>query len=446
MTRRPARGQETEAEAILWAHVDRILDRSAVPAADRDELAEELFGHLWQRWRDEVAAGFDVEAAAAVAIESFGGADELAPGMTRAFHSRLFASTIGVLLPAVVPPDDRPHGFTRSRFLLGLVALFTACGIVVYAWTQPLTPIRELIFLAVNAFSLAMLVLAYRALERQQRWALHLVQLLAATVILAGVVELLLKPISISFFAILGLFVLPAARGRVMADWVANSRAVSVGVGLAIAAAVVLPYVAQPVLAFVPDPTVASADDLAMRVTVTCEHGPDGVTGGSVQVDLRWNRTDLLPYGPFGAIYGGMSNTDNLGISSVSGLEYYGPPFQFPQGQQQGLGWSASSFVDAETGLDASAGEWVYSGSPFFQIGSEGNPIDPGKIVAGHTYRGTYDFQLQQPTPTEDAPVFQVRYDHQHRWGVEAVAACGQAVDGQSVTTPPQQQPMSIYP
>jgi hypothetical protein len=446
MTRRPARDQETEAEAILWAHVDGILDRSAVPAADRDELAEELFGHLWQRWRDEVAAGLEIEAAAAVAIESFGGADELAPGMTRAFHSRLFASTIGVLLPAVVPPDDRPYGFTRSRFLLGLAALFTAGGIVVYAWNQPLTPIRELIFLVVNAFSLAMLVLAYRALERQQRWALLLIQLLATAIVVSGLADFFFKPITINVVAVLALFVLWVVRNEEMAEWVANSRPVGIGLGLAIAAAVVLPYVTQPVLASLPDPTVASADDLAMRVTVTCEHVPDGVTGGSVQVDLRWNRTDLLPYGPIGAIYGGMSSTDNLGLSSVSGLEYSGPPFQFPQGQQEGLGYSASSFVDAETGLDAGASVWAYSGSPFFQVGSEGTPIDPGTIVAGRPYRGTYDFQLQQPAPTEDAPVFQIRYDHQHRWGVEAVAACGQTVDGQSVTTPPQQPPVSIYP
>jgi hypothetical protein len=442
--RKRPRNPEREAEAILWEHVDRILDRSAVPDADRDELAEELFGHLWQRWHEGVASGLDGQTAAEVAIEAFGGSDELAPEMTRAFHSRLFASTIGVLLPAVVPPDDRPYGFTRSRFLLGIVALFTAGGILVYAW-KPLTPVRELIFLVLYTFSLVMIVLAFRALERQQRWALILVQLLATSMVIEGIAELVFKPITINFLAVLALVVLAAVRGEDMAEWVADSRPLNVGLGLAIAAAVVLPYAVPSALASVPDPTVASPNDLAMRVTVTCGQGPQGVTGGSVQVDLRWNRTDILPYGPLGAIYGGMSSTDNLGLSSVPGLAYFGSGSQFPQGQQEGLVYMAGSFIDAETGLDASASAWMYSGNPFFQVGGQGNPIDPGTIVAGRLYRGNYDFQLQPPAPPDDAPVFQVRYDHQHRWGVEVVARCGETVEGHSVTTPPQ-PPVSTFP
>ena len=438
-------GQEEalEPEALLRAHVARILDRSAVPAEDRADVAEELFGHLWQRWHDEVAAGLDSEAAAASAIDAFGGSDELAPELSLAFHSRLFASTIGILLPAVVPPDGRPHGFTRSRVLLAIVALFSAAGIAIYAWSQPLTPLRELIFLIGTAFSLSMTVLAYRALGRQQRWALILVQLLAATLIVDGLAELVLKPVTIQFFAILALFVLPAARGPEMARWIAGSRRIGAGLGLAIAAAVLLPWTIGPALAAMPDPTVATADDLAMRVTVTCERGSEGVTGGSVQVDLRWSRTDLFPYGNFG-FWRGMTDTDKLGIQSEPG-NYYVPGQTFVEHMQYGLAFVSQSFVDVETGRDAASNVETSSSAGFFPyIGAWGSPIDPGTIVAGRSYRGTYGFQLAQPTPTEDAPVFQVRYDHQHRWGTEAIATCGETVAGHEVLTP--DQPIATYP
>ncbi len=82
-------------QARLYAHVESILNGAAFRRRDRDDLAEELYGHLWQRWQDALASGLGEEAAADQAIRSFGGPASLSRDVTLAYHSRLYASTIG---------------------------------------------------------------------------------------------------------------------------------------------------------------------------------------------------------------------------------------------------------------------------------------------------------------------------------------------------------------
>ena len=424
-------------EWLLRAHVERILSMSAVPADDRDDLAEELYGHLWQRWQEAIAAGTAAEEAASAAIAAFGLPEELGPQLTTAYHSRLYASTIGVLLPAITPPADRPHGLGRSRLLLALSAIFQTIGIGILLWGGGLAPVQSIVAFVALAFGLAVTLIAYRALDRQQAWALAFVKLLALVLVLNAIIMFVAKPITINILGILAIFVWGAAQGPQLQAWVAGSRPVRVGLGLVIVAAVGLPWIGATAAAAIPDPTAAGPGDLSMQMGVDCVRADGLVSSGSVVVNLNWHRTDVLPYGLTGWVTG-MRNTDNLGISSVDGLEYSGPGFGFPSTPQEGLVLMSRSYLDTVSGAATSESVTMWSGipSPFFDVGGSVVGIDPGTIVAGRTYRVTYTFLMQPSVASVDAPVFQVRYDHQHRWGVEAVATCGQTVAGQAVTTP----------
>ena len=80
-------------EQALRAHVGAIVDRARVPPAARDDLAEELFGHLVERWRAHVADGLAEDEAAQTAIAEFGSAGSLGREFGRTYHSRMWAST-----------------------------------------------------------------------------------------------------------------------------------------------------------------------------------------------------------------------------------------------------------------------------------------------------------------------------------------------------------------
>jgi hypothetical protein len=194
------------------------------------------------------------------------------------------------------------------------------------------------------------------------------------------------------------------------------------------------PWIGVDATAAMPDPTVAAPADLAMRVTVSCGRTGGLVTSGSVVVGLTWRRTDLLPNGLAGVVRG-MQNTDNLGLASVDGLDHV-PGVGFPQALQPGLAWTTRTFVDTVSGANALSPVTWSSSSQFFDVGGYMNGIDPATIVAGRAYRGTFDFITQEGAVTAGGPAFRIRYDHQHRWGVEAIAYCGQTVSGNPVTTP----------
>jgi hypothetical protein len=443
---RPPAGSGASAgpETLLRAHVETILDRSAVALVDREDVAEELYGHLWQRWQDGLAAGSDSEAAMQSAIEAFGAPAGLGRDLTLAYHSRLYASTIGVLLPAIAPPSDRPRGLWLSRALLVVVAALQVLGVGIVVVADWVTPGRALVALPCLAVSFAMMVLAYKALARQQRWALVFVQVLAVGLVVAGVADFVLKPVTISLLGILALFVLPTVRRPELAAWVAGSRPVRLGLGIVIVATVSLPWASGWVAASMPDPTTASPDDLGMQVQVVCTRTDGKVVSGSIQVDLRWRRTDLLPNGLLGVLFG-MRNTDNLGLSSAVDL-YYIPD---DLSRVDPL-FTSASFVDTDSGKDAGSSVIKSSSNAIFDVGAGQLPesqhviaIDPGTIVAGRTYRGAYSFLLGQRwiLASGDEPVFRVRYDHQHRFGVEAIAMCGQTVTGHAVAKPEQGQP-----
>jgi hypothetical protein len=419
-------------EDMLRRHVWRVLSFSCVPSDDEADVAEELFGHLWQVWQEEKASGLDPRGAAFAAIEAFGTPEELAPGLTRAFHGRLYASTIGILLPAVVPPEGRPAGFTLCRLLLGIVFAFGVLGLVISILTEPYTPLRQLEWLAGVVAYVSLAMLAYRALLRQQRWALRYVQVLAAGMVIAGLVMFFGQPITINFLAIYALVVLPAAFGRGLAEWVAGSRSIGVVLGAVIVLGALGPWALDPVVAAVPDPTAAEPGDLSMVASAQCTANPDGATiTGTVTVDLRWSRTDLLPYGVLGA-WQGMRNPDDLQVASPADTQ----DEMIPVYSTGALTVEDQSFVDLETGADAALSYYQLSANPYFQPAGNGFAVDPGTIVAGRTYRATFTVMSDLPT---DASAFRVTYAHQDRWGLEAELECGQTVTARPVSRDPPQ-------
>ena len=96
------------AETNLRAHIADILAAGGIPGTVRDDLAEELYGHLVERVVALRAEGISEADAVARAIADFGGVDQLSGDLRSVYHSRLWASTIGVLLPAMAAPDHRP--------------------------------------------------------------------------------------------------------------------------------------------------------------------------------------------------------------------------------------------------------------------------------------------------------------------------------------------------
>lgn len=95
----------------LTAHVDAVLAAASVPESERNDIGDELLGHLVERCEGYIAAGVEPDAAADRAIAEFGPAPRIAHDLTRAYRGRLWASTIGALLPARTQPE-RPLAIT----------------------------------------------------------------------------------------------------------------------------------------------------------------------------------------------------------------------------------------------------------------------------------------------------------------------------------------------
>ena len=136
----------------------------------REDIAEELHGHLIERVQAYRDAGMDEPAAVERAVRELGGVEQLGRDFRRTYHSRLWASTVGILLPAVAPREVRPSSVGWLRFTLAVVVVLTGIGLL---FTLPqATPVRAIATLAVDAMGLWAPALAFLALARGQRWAL----------------------------------------------------------------------------------------------------------------------------------------------------------------------------------------------------------------------------------------------------------------------------------
>jgi hypothetical protein len=150
-------------------HVAATVPNARIPAAERDDVAEELAAHLGEAYRANVAQGMPPDDAMHHALAAFGRAELLSREFMVTYRGRLWASTIGQLLP-VIGREDQAPGIVRwlARFDL-VMAVFTALTAAAFLLTE--TPTRAIIGGILGACSALILGLAATAIRRGQSWA-----------------------------------------------------------------------------------------------------------------------------------------------------------------------------------------------------------------------------------------------------------------------------------
>ncbi len=429
-----------EPEAVedrLLAHVDSILDGASYRKRDREDLAEELYGHLWERWQDAISSGLDEETAADDAIRSFGAPDRLGREVTLAYHSRLYASTIGVLVPTVTAPKDKPRGYWIIYLVLftSMYATGMAQGLVLMTWT----PVRAGIGLpgAVMAWVASSLVLS--AYTRRQHWALDFARLEAALLLLwAGFLLLTdaqIRPVFVGSAGGMGLAVITMSqplrlrplsswrdlRLRALSSWM-NERPVPRRLLVGLAAMLILGP-ALPLAALgVADPTQIGPADLHVSLLVACARNDSGdVASVDVTASFVFDRTDMWPNGLEPDLTG-RGPTDEIALT-IEGAQPAGVPM------------AALRMTRVPSGRDAT------NGSPL-TIDDAGEPDGgalwdlPGsmRFQAGHSYEVTWNYAVDTPASgLRDLSRVIFGYDHLERFYLQATAGCGQAAIGQTV-------------
>lgn len=312
------------AEERLHRHVDQILAAASVPRAQVDDVAQELMGHLVEKAEALVAVGESEDAAVTRAIAEFGGPGELGPALTGAMRSRIWASTIGVLVP------PRPAGLVRPgviwwlRLVLALEVVLIAVGLAGrVATAPPLTAVAALASMVVGAGAT---LIAFRAVDRGQRWALWYAIWIAALFVVFGAWDALHpaqpQTVTIPLGAILGGAVLLGALGSrpALRTYMRASRPLSLAASVGIVVALIVPPT-LPMLAAGADPTQAGPDDLTLRLALACRDGT--ITAGSSEYPVRradltisasWRRADLLPRGLAGLLASQDETADTLGL------------------------------------------------------------------------------------------------------------------------------------
>ncbi len=437
-----------EARHRIDAHVAAILDASGVPTRRRQDLAEELFGHLAERVAALVAGGLTEPDATARAIADFGPAGRLGRELTRAYRSRLWASTIGVLVPPLAAPADRPSVVGWLRLILGLSVGLETIGLAFAGATE--TPVHVLLAVVGLGTGVILGVLAFQALARGQRWALLYAIVVALLFVFYGVRDTLFPAVPGSINVPLGAIAAALVLLATLHSWpelrayVAQSPSLRRVMGASLVGAVALSTLLPGGLAALPDPTQASAADVEMRLSMTCDRrdGRDAY-GAAVPemphmtliVNLYWHHGDLLPGGLAGAISGlfepvNASTDGTREVGDTAGWRAVGADtfdYQFA-GQE--------SVIDVATG--ATAG-WFGSVSPSVNMipraeipGSQTVGVAPEAIRGGHTLRITWQIEgINQGV--DGHPRMEVFYAHLDRFVLEGIVGCGETVIGHEV-------------
>jgi hypothetical protein len=367
--------------------------------------------------------------------------DELAPDLATAFHSRLWSSTIGVLLPAIAARADRPAviGWMRLALVLGMALTVLGLGAAILR----ATPVHLVVLAASLLLGLAGLLLAFEGLARAQRWALWYGVAFAAELLVFGVLSVLdatrtgSSTIPIGGFLGAGILLGAASAWHRLQAFVAESRPIGRALGGLLAASLLAPLLMTSALAAIPDPTQASVDDLHLTLSVTCDRGDVIETGFppqhnvqrvTIETVMAWRRGDVLPNGLDGLI-----NPERYG--DTSGFRMLGSAMDGPLPDWV-LVPDASDVVDLDTGEPAG---WFGGGAPSVEflpetIGSFTVGIDPAAIRAGRTLRSTW---LVVPSADGDAawPVVEVAYAHLDRFLLLATAGCGESTVGTEVAS-----------
>jgi hypothetical protein len=425
-----------EVEDRLRAHVAAILARAAVPPQVRSDLEEELHGHLVERLRAYLAEGLDEIEAGQRAMADFGTTAWLGSELGRTYHSRLWASTIGVLLPAITPVTSRPGVVGWLRFVLGLAIVLTAVALAVALPT--LTPVRALGTCLALAVGLAGLLLAFKALARGQRWALVYAIAMTAILLVEGIWQVIAPEQPGSVTVPVGAILAAGVLWAVLNTWqqlrvfVGPSLRLNRALGLALSISLLAPAIVPRALAAVPDPTQAAVDDLRLGISMTCDRGEVSIENGPTLVDVQratliidmtWSHTDLFPYG----LAGVLTHPDN---ADTSGLRALDPrPWLWNYTREP-------TIVDTTTGKTAG---WWGSTSPSVGLlptnvaGSLTFAIDSGAVRPGRTIRATWLLSNAGADPPADWPRMEVFYAHLDRFLLAGTVGCGETVLGRHV-------------
>lgn len=428
------------AEGLLRAHAACVADAGALPPEIRDDVAGELYSHLLERWHEHVAAGLDEETAARAAIADLGAADQLGHDFRRTYHGRLWAATIGLLLPMGPPRGERPQIITWVVVALWALIAFDLLGLAAAVTT--LSPVR----LAIDAIALslngALLMAAARAAFRGSTLALKYAGAQLALIVALGFGQIshaASPTISVSAIAA-GLLLVGLSNGwsRILA-WAPNrGRSATPGRASATALAAIAAFAAGlPLVASaLPDPTQASSGDVSMIVTTSCDSGsPEfplepGAAESIVTMDLTPRKVDLAPRG--------LDELDRRALLDVAGIAV--GPTGFAGLMQFDGALLDSRLTDLTAGLALNEGRWAEDETTVRFFPGDDLPwrisMSGDQQQAGHQYR--FVWRVVRPSGSDRySGEVVVRYAHLDRFALQArLPTCDGHAVGAVVGTP----------
>ncbi len=417
----------------LRAHVEAVVAAAGVPRSQRDDLAEELLGHLEERTEALVAQGVSREDAVRLAVDAFGSADALAGDFARAFHSRLWASTIGVLLASTQRGDDRPQVVGWLRLVLVLSMAFTAAALVITAASASFGWV--VVLSIVYVLALVSQLLAYEALDRGHRWALWYALAVTVSFLVWGIWSVISPDIpgtiTIPLGGILAAAVLLSANAATprLRAFVASSRPINRSLAWGLAAVFLLQNGAPAARAFLADPTQASASDVEVRWSMTCDRG-DIVTDSeplrdvlriTVEADVVLRRTDPLPDGIAGALnphsYGDTAGYAVVETDAGAGGDGYS---WFLVSNEDPLDLATGTTVGSFGGTSPSVGLLPEQVQGSFTVAYENAIVEPGHHVRAR-------WTLAPASVEEPAwPRIKTYYAHLDRFLLTTHVGCGE--------------------
>jgi uncharacterized membrane protein (UPF0136 family) len=290
----------------LAEHAWEIVRSAALPESDREDVAEELSGHLEASFRAARADRLTDDDAVAHAVAAFGGNEVVARELMVTYRGRVWASTIGQLLPLVARAGDPPSPMGWLVRFDRIIAVLSVLGAVTFLLTG--SPVRAIVGFVSGVAAAAVVWLAATALRRGQRWALNVSALVCAVNALIFFVALAPPGggINISLTGLLGLVLLLrlAVNLAPLNAWVAGSRPISAPLGGFIGGCVIAWSGFALAGGNIPDPTQIGPADVRAIALVTCRVPPGTREGAetsnpapTLDLEVTYDRVDAWPRG-----------------------------------------------------------------------------------------------------------------------------------------------------